>query len=264
MRPPTLDRIGPISLLRETHEGSGTWVGLDDRDGTPAQVIVDPSGALASHIVAAQRLWSTVGHPAFARLLGASGGGAGEPAWFATEQLEGQTLYELRAAGPAHPREAVELARQLCSAAGALHARGHLLHVGGGDLHVEVQDGRPRLRIALTLFPRVLGDTPGVIGKAQLEAPEVLTRGGVPDSRADVWRVGALLYLMLTTDLPFGGDTMLEACRNTTTRKPDPFRVELGVPRALQQVVWRALEKKPDDRYPSAGAFEAALAGLEL
>ncbi len=258
-----VDRVGPIRLRAAPPHDTSTREGVDERDGTEALVLVDQSGS-SRRIAAARRLWATVDHPAFARFLGASEGGAGEPAWFAQERLASPTLYDHRDAGPAHPREAVAIARQLCVAAGVLHGRGHLLHVDGGEVHVSVIDGWPRVRLALTTYPRVLGASPCLLGPPQLEAPESLARGGAPDGRADVWRIGVLLYDMLTDRLPFGGETAAEVCAAVLERKPDPFRVELGVPRALQQIVWRALEKRADDRYPSVGAFEAALAGLEL
>jgi serine/threonine protein kinase len=257
----TLDRVGPIRLRAALPYDTSSREGVDERDGTEALVVMDVS---PRRIAAARRLWSTVDHPAFARFLGASEGGAGEPAWFAAERLTGPTLYDHRDAGPAHPREAVAIARQLCVAAGVLHGRGHLLHVDGGEVHVGVIDGWPRVRLALTVHPRVLGESPGVVGPPQLEAPESLARGGAPDGRADVWRIGVLLYDMLTDRLPFGGETAIQVALAVTERKPDPFRVELGVPRALQQLVWRALERRADDRYPSAAAFEAALGALEL
>lgn len=259
----TLDRVGPIRLRAALPYDTSSREGVDERDGTEALVVMDVS---PRRIAAARRLWSTVDHPAFARFLGASEGVAGEPAWFAQERLTSPTLHDHRDAGPAHPREAVAIARQLCAAAGVLHGRGHLLHVDGGEVHVGVIDGWPRVRLALTVQPRVLGESPGVVGPPQLEAPESLARGGAPDGRADVWRIGVLLYVMLTDRLPFGHDhhTAPAVFTAMLERQPDPFRAELAVPRALQQVVWRALEKRADDRYPSAAALEAALAALEL
>lgn len=258
---PALDRVGPFVLRAQRAGDTSCYDALDPRDATEAYVHVFDDRALVGTVLAARQLWSSVGHPAFARLLDAGVDELGR-AYFGVEKLAGESLYELvRASGAAHPREAVELARQLLSAAGALHAQGHLLSADGGDIRVGLVDGRPQVRIDLTLFPRRRGRAPALCGPPQLEAPEVGT-GGAPDERADVWRVGVLLFYVLTGTMPFDGDTLIEVWTAVTTKKPAPFRVELGVSRALQQVVWRALEKNPDDRFASVAAFEAALVAL--
>jgi serine/threonine-protein kinase len=258
---PGLDRIGPFVLRAQRANDTSCYDALDERDATEAYVHVFDDRALVKTVLAARQLWSSVGHPAFARLLDAGVDDLGR-AYFGVEELAGESLYSLvRASGPAHAREAVELARQLLSAAGALHAQGHLLHADGGDVRIGLVDGRPQVRVDLTLFPRRRGRAPALCGPPQLEAPEV-AMGAAPDERADVWRVGVLLFYMLTGIMPFDGNTAAEVWREVTTKAPAPFRVELGVSRALQQVVWRALEKNPDDRFANVTAFEAALVGL--
>ncbi|MFG0317503.1 MAG: SUMF1/EgtB/PvdO family nonheme iron enzyme, partial [Planctomycetota bacterium JB042] len=76
------------------------------------------------------------------------------------------------------------------------------------------------------------------------------------DHRTDVFSLGAVLYRALTLELPFGGDTSREVLDRILTTDPrPPRRRNERVPRDLEVICLKALEKRPDDRYPSAGAF---------
>ena len=82
------------------------------------------------------------------------------------------------------------------------------------------------------------------------------------DSRAgDVWAIGCTLYLMLTDQLPY--DFPDDATWNTLGAfdRPvlPPSEVHPDVDRSLDQIVLRALELKPEDRYPTAGEMLEAL-----
>ncbi|MCA1686155.1 MAG: hypothetical protein LC745_09255, partial [Planctomycetia bacterium] len=77
---------------------------------------------------------------------------------------------------------------------------------------------------------------------------------------ADVYNLGALLYLLLTGRSPLG-------CADATARQEPtgeerlvpPRRVDPQIPRALEQICLRALAQDPEDRYPSAGELERVL-----
>jgi tetratricopeptide (TPR) repeat protein len=80
------------------------------------------------------------------------------------------------------------------------------------------------------------------------------------DHRTDVFSLGASLYELLTLHLPFAGASSAEVLAAIQTREPvDPRRHHRTLPRDLVAVVQRALEKEPERRYPSAGAFAADL-----
>jgi serine/threonine protein kinase len=99
-----------------------------------------------------------------------------------------------------------------------------------------------------------------VAGTPAYMAPEQ-ARGRAVDHRADLFALGAVLYEMLAGARPFVGDSRADLVASILTRDPPPLPP--SVPRGVQAVVLRCLEKRPEDRFTSARdvayALEAAL-----
>lgn len=99
-----------------------------------------------------------------------------------------------------------------------------------------------------------------VFGTPQYMAPEQVT-GGAIDRRTDIYALGCVLYEMLVGAPPFEGTSwvvMGKQLRET----PEPLRKRAQgglVPRALKEVVMRAMSKDPERRFESARAMRAAL-----
>lgn len=90
--------------------------------------------------------------------------------------------------------------------------------------------------------------TPSYMSPEQVEA----AHGGV-DSRTDIYSLGAVLYRLLSRRVPFEADNLSTLFRDILTRAPVPPRkLEPGVPRDLQAVCLKALQKSPADRYATA------------
>lgn len=73
------------------------------------------------------------------------------------------------------------------------------------------------------------------------------------DCRTDLYAMGVIFYEMLTGEVPFKGKTYPELLLNMITTEPrDPSTVYPDFPEAARPVVMKALQKNPDERYPSA------------
>jgi eukaryotic-like serine/threonine-protein kinase len=98
-----------------------------------------------------------------------------------------------------------------------------------------------------------------MVGTLKYMAPEQV-QGQKIDTRADLFAVGVILYQLLTDQRPFDGENEFAIIHQIIGHTPPaPSAVNARLPTAIDAVVARALAKKPDDRYASAGEFAAAL-----
>jgi WD40 repeat protein len=190
--------------------------------------------------------------------------------------VEGGSLQARLAGGPLPAGEAARLARQVADAIQHAHGRGVLhrdlkpqnilLHYGEetspdravrGAALAKVSDfGIARLegQDGLTATGEVLG-TPGYMAPEQASG-----RPGDVGTHSDVYGLGALLYCLLTGRPPFRGATQLETLRLARDRDPVPPRqLNPQVPRDLEAVCLKCLEKKPARRYARAADVAADL-----
>ncbi len=73
------------------------------------------------------------------------------------------------------------------------------------------------------------------------------------DARSDLFGLGAVLYEMLTGEAPFRGDTQNDLIADILRSEPTPVTRRVpGIPKRLQAIVERALEKDSTQRYQSA------------
>lgn len=93
-----------------------------------------------------------------------------------------------------------------------------------------------------------------VIGSARYMSPEQL-RGKEATERSDIYSVGIVLYHLLAGRPPFSGD-LESLARQQIRETPKPLRkVNKKVSPSMEAVIMKALEKNPEDRYPSATAM---------
>jgi len=180
-----------------------------------------------------------------------------------TEYIPGITLDTKLSSGPLDTEEAIRLGVQLATGLVEAHSQG-LIHrdLKPGNLRV-APDGRlkildfglaelaPRLRsddVTASLLTR----TSEYAGTLPYMAPEQL-RGAIADARTDIWAAGAVLYEMATGKRPFpepGTPLLINAILNSD---PVPTsQINKKVPRNLDQVVLKALQKDPTRRYQTA------------
>lgn len=100
------------------------------------------------------------------------------------------------------------------------------------------------------------------VGTPAYVAPEQIT-GDAVDGRADVYAVGATLFLLLTGRLPFVGETNARTASLRLTRDPEaPSALNPALPPEVDAVVLKALARSPAERFGSAAEFKDAVNAL--
>jgi serine/threonine protein kinase len=101
--------------------------------------------------------------------------------------------------------------------------------------------------------------TQGVVGTPSYMSPEQAQ--GLPlDGRSDLYGLGVMLFEMATGQRPFQSDTPYTiAVMQVTTPPPAPRSINPNIPGAIEQVIYKALKKRPEDRYQSAMELSEAL-----
>ena len=165
--------------------------------------------------------------------------------------------------------EAVTVAREVASALAHAHAA-DVVHRDIKPENILLEDDG--VRVADFGIARALDQAGGerltatgfALGTPAYMSPEQ-GLGGSLDGRADVYALGCVLYEMLAGEPPFTGATAQAIlARHVAASVPPLVTVRPEVGRELERIVLRSLAKDPAGRFPSAAAFEAALAGTPM
>jgi serine/threonine protein kinase len=100
-----------------------------------------------------------------------------------------------------------------------------------------------------------------IVGSPYFMSPEQCC-GQEVDSRSDIYSLGCVMYASLTGALPFAGVDAVETMYKHIKEQPPPFALacpELELPKELERIVFKALEKDVDRRYQSALEMAADL-----
>jgi serine/threonine protein kinase len=100
------------------------------------------------------------------------------------------------------------------------------------------------------------------MGSVYYMSPEQV-RGGTVDARSDIYSFGVTLYELLTGRKPFQADTSYTVLNAQLNEPPIPLiEVNPSIPPAVNEIVLRAMAKRPEDRFQSADEFRSALKAL--
>lgn len=256
-------RIGPYEILRKIGAGGmGTvFLGRHAESKIEAAVKVLPS-SLAREAGTVNRFEREI--DAMRQLTGShivklyeSGHDkATDQMYFAMEFVKGRTLTELILAERRLPwDQAVDIAIQICSALKTAHAAG-VVHRDLKPSNLLIGDnGVVKLTdfgVAQVFAAQRLTVTGGIIGTAEYMSPEQ-AQGRRCTRVSDLYSLGAVLYVMLTGRPPFTGRNAVEIIqKHSTSRFDRPGLYVPDLPRSLEDVVCRLLEKNPEDRYSDA------------
>ena len=179
--------------------------------------------------------------------------------FIAMEFVEGPNLHKyMTSKGKLEPREAVNFIGQACLALQAIHEAGivhrdikpeNILVAKGGLIKVMDFGLAKADDYRLTAANVVMG-TPCYMSPEQVRGLEV-------DARSDIYAMGLVLYELLTGKTVFiDGDVMH---RQLSEVPPPPGTLVEGVPPLLDQIIMKAIAKRPDERFQTAKDFAAHL-----
>jgi tetratricopeptide (TPR) repeat protein/predicted Ser/Thr protein kinase len=211
---------------------------------------------LVTRFEAEARAVAGVQHPNIAQVFEA-GRIDGQP-YYALEFVEGGSLAQRLAGKPLPPDEAAALVEQVARAIQVCHEKG-VLHRDLKPANILLaRDGTPRV-VDFGLAKRLgsgagLTQTGEILGTPSYMAPEQAS--GVVRQlgpAVDVYALGAVLYELLTGRPPFQGIDALQILALVVSMDPiQPRRLQPGVPRDLETICLKCLEKAPKRRYASA------------
>jgi eukaryotic-like serine/threonine-protein kinase len=183
-------------------------------------------------------------------------------AYCVLELLKGDDLKTRLLRGPLPIESAIHIGVQLADALGKVHALG-VVHrdLKPENLILIRRDGRDDFVKLIDFGIAQIGfqGENGIIGTAAYMAPEQGIENAPVDRRADIYALGVLLFEMVTGQHPFPSSTDSEyLVRHSDTPPPRPSKLA-RCPHALETVILRCLEKRPERRYASADQVAATL-----
>ena len=177
------------------------------------------------------------------------------------EWVEGRLLRQiLNELGKLPPERAVQITLAILDALEYIHSHG-VVHrdLKPENIMIDDQD-RIKLidfgiaanagarRLTFTKLSQTMG-TPDYISPEQV-------KGKRGDARSDLYAVGVMLYEMLTGKVPFTGPNPFVIMNDRLLNNPVPPReIDLSISPQLQEIIYRALERDPSQRYPNAHEF---------
>ncbi len=172
------------------------------------------------------------------------------------EYVDGITLKEyIEQQGRLDIREAIYFVTQILRALQHAHDKG-IVHRDIKPQNIMLlQDGTIKVTdFGIARFSRseTRTMTDGAIGSVHYISPEQ-AKGSVTDAKTDLYSVGVVLYEMLTGKVPFQSDNAVSVALMQLQNDPvKPRELNPDIPVGLEQIVIRAMQKNPNDRYQSA------------
>lgn len=183
--------------------------------------------------------------------------------YMAMEYVDGLTLKEyILEYGPLPVEKSIDIMKQLTDAIAHAHMNG-LIHrdIKPQNMlmdhygNVKVTD----FGIAIALSATSLTQTNSILGSVHYLSPEQ-ARGGTATKKSDIYSLGILFYELLTSKLPFFGQSPISiALKHLQDETPSVRGVIPDVPQSVENIVLKATAKDPFHRYESVFDMETAL-----
>ena len=172
------------------------------------------------------------------------------------ELVKGKTLKEIiKKDGIISWKWAVNIAMQIASALEEAHKNG-IVHRDIKPHNIIItEDGIAKVTdfgIAKAVSNSTITAFGTTIGSVHYFSPEQ-AKGGMTDAKSDLYSLGVVMYEMLTGKVPFDADTPVSvALKHMQEEAPQPIQLNGDIPTAVNQIVVKAMQKDPTQRYNSA------------
>jgi eukaryotic-like serine/threonine-protein kinase len=259
--PEQLAEVPGYTIIRELGRGGmgvvylAQQIGLDRLVALKVVLFAEHSSSeLRRRFVSEARTVARLSHPNIVQIYDIAEH-KGLP-YFSLEYCAGGTLSDRLGKGPLPPREAADIVRTLAIAVHAAHERGivhrdlkpdNVLLTAAGELKVA------DFGLAKRLGAAGLTETGAVLGTPSYMAPEQAAGKKDIGMATDVHALGAILYRLLTGHPPFEGPTTLDILHRVMESEPKALsEMNPKVPRDLETIALKCLQKQPIMRYRSA------------
>ncbi len=259
--------MGTVYLAEDTHLGRRVAIKFPSVNST--------SHDYRARFLREARAVSELSHPGIATLFDYGETPEGRP-FLVMELARGRALSELMQKGELNLMRGVAIVRDVALALVEAHARGvvhrdikpsNIMIADSGQIKVldfglakqlnkdHVLSSEPEAQTLLSTETR----SGVVLGTPAYLSPEQAV-GGTVDGRSDLFALGTLLYEVITGRTPFAGNSFIEIAANVLhVEPPPPSKFNPMVPRELDFIVLKALNKKPEKRYQTAKELIADL-----
>ncbi len=267
-----IEQLGPYRILRELgHGGMGTvYEGLNLETDEPAAVklLAAPLAldeGFRERFEAEIETLRKLNHPNIVRLFGF--GQQDQHLFYAMELVDGNSLeQELERGRRFDWRDVTRIGIDTCRALRHAHDRG-VIHrdIKPGNL---LMAGDGQVKLSDFGIARLFGNTHltsagSVLGTAEYMAPEQ-AEGRPVSPRADLYSLGAVMYVLLTRRPLFRGDSLPELLHKQRFDNPDPLSDHAAdVPVMLEQIIVQLLEKDPERRIPNPSVLARQLEAMQ-
>ncbi len=183
-------------------------------------------------------------------------GHEGDIHYIVMEYVNGMTLKDyLEQKGPLDWREAVNIVSQIAMAIEHAH-KNHIVHRDIKPHNILfTKEGIVKVTdfgIARAVSSSTITMAGNTIGSVHYFSPEQ-ARGGFTDEKSDLYSLGIVLYELLTGKLPFDGDSPVAvALKHIQDDPEEPVKINPTIPKGVNSIVMRAIQKDQSMRYQSA------------